>query len=690
MLAIAALIAWGLVPDGVTLTMRATLLPNVLAELGKQTGEVLESTPQFENEVLLVRVTGLPTETVLSAIASAAAGRWEKTARGRRLIPDTALRNKQETDAMKRQVEAIQKQIAQLTAVDPAIKSSITQNFGINTSKVLGELLKGINPRTLASVPVGGRIVFSTEPTQMQLPFGSNASQVISALVAQHNKEVQGRASDVAEAAGSGQPEMPEFMRQFVDRYTKPIGSVSKANLIFQRQASFFGQVSLDIYNEKGESAYTAQQLLGEMFNQPADDAALKPSTGTSTPIELSPDSVAIFSMQPDFRDGQIVAGKPIPAETLARLRKVTITDPLSLRATDEVLGWAAAEKKNVVALLPDAMMVDPLAYTKTMPTVEAFRTGLDRATLLRASELPGVTVLSPADPIEDRRNRVNRRSLEVLLSASAKKGIAGLLDLAEFARTSPSPTENGVLMLYSTVFMPEITSLTMVEASTWDGLRLFGNLGALPRKALADSRTISFSALPAGSLAPILFGASARPVTESADDGMLASMMAMMGGGSDGYKSEVTEIMPNGVPAAGSLSAAVKEESYATEVGTEAVNAVTMGRPIGADELAMYRLYTQDKNMAAMSAFMPKLKQLRVARRTRWTLTFRISPDRVIRQTLYDHRLDGARTVSGDALPADFEAEVAKQLAELKKSPLGSLGEMMRRGGAGRPPPVN
>ena len=705
MLALAALIAIGLAPDGITLTMRATPLPNVLAELGKQTGELLESTPQFENEVVLVRVNGLPAEAVLSAIASATAGKWEKTARGRRLVPDSAARTKQEREALDAKVESFRKQIKEMGAEATASKESAGAAPGeaatvevapasrsnyISSSKIFAELLNGVNPRTLASVPVGGRVVFSTQPTQMQGQLGANASQVIAALVAQHNEEVKGRANAAAETAGNGEPEMPAFMRQFVDRYTKPIASVSKANLVYVRNLAEFAQVSLEIYDEKGQTAYNAQQMLGDGFRAFGSDEPEKPTTGPSTPIELSPESSAIRGMQPDFRNGQVVAGKRPATDVLARLRNVTATDPLSLFPTDKLLGWATAKKKNIVAVLPDTMLAQTFGGPAAAATVEDVQRELSRAQTLRVIENGGITIASPADPVESRRNRVNRRALNVLLEANAQKGIAGLLDISEFAKTSPSPTENGVLQVYSIAFLPELITLATIDGANWDGVRLFGSLGVLPRKALADGKSIPFSSLVGAQLLPVLFGANARPVSETAGEGMMESMMAMMGGGSDGYKSEVTELMPNGIPNAGNLSAAVAEEFYATEAGEGDASGVSMQRPLGADELALYRLYTQDKSMAAMSAFMPKLKRLKVGKRSRWTLSFRISEDRVIRQTLYDHRLQGGAIVSGDSLPAEFEAEVAKKLAELKKSPLGSLGEMMRRGGQGGPPPVN
>jgi hypothetical protein len=279
------------------------------------------------------------------------------------------------------------------------------------------------------------------------------------------------------------------------------------------------------------------------------------------------------------------------------------------------------------------------------------------------------------------------------------KKTIPTLDNVAAYATRAPSPMEGGLGQVYVMMLVPGAFAQSMSGFTNWDALRFYGLLSPDSRRTLAGGGRIPYAMLTqaqSAQVAKMVFGMMANlsvedPNKKSEENGMM-SMLMMFGMGMSGgdFRTEPTEIMPNGLPGDGYVSANVVSDFFASPVmeGDDA----TAGplSVLGSEELAIFKMLREDKNYSQMAGFMPKIDRVKVGERSVWNLAFHVAPQTAMRTVLNDNRMpQNAKTVAMSDLPPAFQQRIAAKLEEVKKSPLGAIGGMMGAGGgAGTPPP--
>ncbi|MEZ0327037.1 MAG: hypothetical protein ACAH95_14145 [Fimbriimonas sp.] len=701
LLAIAILVTPFLQQDAlqkpVSFDIRASRLAVLVPELASKAGMALEVTPLVANEVVAVSAKEVPLRTLLEKIAGVASAEWRKEGEVLKLYPSVPARNRESNEELTRRLEDVRKAIAEKVKMLTPPKSTGKESpevRGLSNDAAITQLLRGIDPTPIARLNGGERVVYSTAPNAMQRPFGAGAGTIIQTMVNEHNAQV---AKIPAGSMDAEMDKMPDFVKKMMERQTRKITGAHKALLVVSKpNLGILDMTSLElrIYDADGKVAFSTSSTLGLPFagmDIPIPGQAPKtPLAQKQTPIAYAEDSKVLME---NFQGMSFSGGSmKLPPKLMEKLRRPDLTDPLSYMATDELFALSKLKGKPIVANVPDEIMGSiNMLVPGGKQTVESFEEDLKKGQDAILTETDGWLVVKPAKPTESRGNRTDRVALTTLIKAAVDKGVPTLDDVAAYALTSPSPMADGVGMLFAMVLVPGMFHQGMDGMTNWDALRFYGTLSPTQRQASTQGLRLPFNAMTPAQQSiwrKVAFGAGAAIRTgERKDDEMpfAFAMQAMMGGGND-YREEATELMPNGLPPAAVLSFGYTMQPMASPVSTG--GAATMGfmGVLGPDELALFKLFKDDPNMSAVSAFMPSLDKLRIGERGVITMMLQLPQEAFIRETLYDNKLpQNAQVASMTDLPPAFQKLVAERLEALKKSPFGSLGALM--GGMGRGP---
>ncbi|RYG38180.1 hypothetical protein EON81_04400 [bacterium] len=688
----------------VTVNLPATRLETALPAIGQAAGVKMEATAAMANEIMLVRVENVELETLLAKIAEAMAGEWKFDGTTYRLMPNVAIRNAEQRTELTAKIAAINKSLLEQINPPKPEKGSPEANYqeaeGVEEmqedgERTLAQIVALIGAPTLANMAPGARLVFADRPNGSQRPLPGNAMGLVAKLIKEHNASLANMPED-ADIPDS--PEIPEFVRKMMEARSKPIANPAKVILSIGGSTFSSGNAKLTFYAQDGtvmgqKEVYLAlgdggvMSMLRGRFGSTGEEAEDETAPlKKKTPVVYSDDTKALKE-QMGYSGGMKAALQMRMTLSPALQTKIFQPDqfdPLSFAPTDEIVAFAKLKGRPIVASIPDTA-VSLYGFEQNIEDLAAtWRNGEG----MKLTETDGWLVLRPSAPVENRTNLVSRPDLARLMGASLAKGFPSLEDIAAYSVNNPSAMENGVSQTYLMGFVPGMSGGMMNPfQSSWESYRLFGRLSSLQKTILRRGEPVPFTQLGGPALVTILFGAATRITEEGAAEKDVFSMAMDSVMASGGAEQEPTEVMPNGIPAGGYLTAAVREEPFATPAGEGLVKAPFAA--LGPDELAMFRFFTEDKNFKQYSEYMPKLDQLKIGRRTIWDLSFHVAKGQVIRATLMDHRMDAKSASFGsDGLPKELDDLVAKRLEAIKKSPMGAMGGMMGGMGGNRQKP--
>ena len=681
-------VAYAQFPSGsLNYECRATTVQTILADLSGRSKVSIEAVPELRNEVLVISVADQPLETILKGIAQCVEGDWRFQNGGLRLVVDADHRKK--TERKERQ--------AKLAAILEGIKDrakKADQNPLSSPEGLITKLLQGIDASALVDLGPNGRIVFSTEPTRMQLPLGSGATEQIDAFVKQHNANIPAASEGIDKALSKLDANQVEAIKSLTQDPTKTIGQIQKVVMVVTKLSLGIldmTQIQLKFYDPNGRVAFSAQSIFtlkGDEMSQLIESAtSKKKAESPTTPIEYSTDSKALLDSTKGMMMGSY--GLRFTPELLAKLLTPTKYDPLSFDVTDELLAYAKAKKKPLIACVPDtAGGLSFGSLTGGVKTVESIDQDLHSGKQMILVDDSKFLILAPSHPSFSRSIRLDRVVLETLLKRSEGKQIPSLDDLADYAKSAPDPAFGGIGQMYLTLLVPGGTQQSLEGSVNWNMLRLYAQLSPDTRIALRRGAKVLLGNLSPDQricLESIVYGAnSTLTVARSTKQETQPSFMKLISGASNqDYRDEPTEAVPNGITSDGTLDLNLSQEPFAFPINSNETRTMGAMAVLDADELAIFRMLREDKNMAQLSAFLPKFGQMKVGTRDVMTFVFHIAPDISAKQVLKDHRLpDTAQLVTEDNLPSDFQKLVNEKLDAFKKSPLGALTSLAGLGG--------
>lgn len=689
----------------------------LLAKLGKIVGANLETSMQTAGDVLVVRFQNVTAKEALDKIALAINGEWKPEENALRLIRPQANDNREAAAEQRERIVELQKDIkAQITALnkqseagkpdeDPEMAGAMAglPFGGAEHQKSILTLISRLNVADLASAMDGGRIVFASTPTRMQKLLPGNLTPIVNEIVTAHNAAAKARATaEKHEPDTDEERQLMEFVKAFgLFDEPKEVNTRPAKLLLVAETPQLFGgfTLKLRLYDVQGKVVLETSTMLGmgsfmEDAMEMANPKAKPAPGGEDLTIEFSKETKELSQlfggmMNPGGR-------KKISSELEAKLLRPDLYDPLSFGIAESLLASAKHRKVSLVAYLPDSTysMLEYFMDGGTS-TVNNFMNQMEQSESVKVEKSAGWYVLRPKQPYQARQDRIDRVGLARLVGAAKSKGTVGLDDIAAYAQTSPSPFGGASAALqYLMLFAPNAMQMGMTGMVDWEAVKFYGQLGLAQRQALIQGGRLSFAQLSPSQrflVEKMMFGPRADlqqidPNAPPAEGGFdfLKMMTSFMGGKQTDYRQEPTEIMPNGLPPNGYFTMRATKEPVAKAESDDPMLGHAM---LGADELALFRMFKDMPNGEMVAQMMPTIGQVRLGERTNYHLKFFAASDVALERTLQDNSVGaGGGLYTMDTLPADFKALIDKRYQALKKSPLGAFPNL----GVGRqiPPP--
>jgi hypothetical protein len=685
------------------------LFPLLSQKLGRQ----LLTTPQVENDVLYLRFKDRSADEVLAMISEITFGEWRQEGEAMRLVrpaqrldrtagrvehAERARRLTASLGAMQTSAAAArpwsEQEAARLAHQYQQLIEASQQGSNHNflerhlfsetpAGRALNDILHAVGVQTLASVPLHRRTVFALTPNRVQGPLPTSATEIVRRLVQQQASYSEAfgrlRKDDRSEYffAVAGAPYL----------LGDPSLGAGEALLIVTPQATTTA-VELRVFDTNGARILEATRSLTHP-EQPLEDSE------AAEPIFLSRLAEEFVSASRTFESGRLESGgrfamvsanpaggapvrfeatpSPIAAPSLSSdLRTVLLNpdqrDPHEL-ITHDVL--RALTNGDVAALLEDDMVSSLSTQLAQTPKRQARQ--LLAAYNVRHQD--GWTVVSPPLPYSSIRSNIDRAELAKLMQTLDTRKVVALDELARYAVATPRPlVRNGLDWVMTALINPSETSRLMEGLSSPGAVRIYGTLSPAQRTTLGAGKPVPFSHLTQQQrqwlLEDVLYGANQPMFAERFSNNLF---------------SERTEMIPNGVPLDGYLTATVERkmaiQAFNAQLGTSMF--------LTSERYAMIRYQTETPDFA-VGHKPAEFDRFRPAEEFAIALSFQLAPQLALSQNLRDFSVDASLQARDYAsLPAVLQAEVDKSLGLLRSAMSGSRITIGGGGGGRVIPPT-
>ena len=717
----------------VTLDIPAGPINKALDMISKEISVPLLLDRSLQKEIVVAHVADCPAGELMVKLADSVAGRWSQEGQGWRLLPDAGKRNAQakvENDARAKSILDTLKEMEKAPDFGKRKPDQAelkqAQDMFIAT-KAKASIIRSIGVNNLASILPGGRVVFSTRPTAMQRALSVTPDSIL-ALTNYHNLyEVSDESIESEGFPPDLSSEMTEMMKFFQNRMRRNSAKITvppaKVVVVAEHSnASAFMsigqgvQVKLRAYAQDGK-VVLEEDILNSGFGMFAAEAVSAPAgiedeeppvnqqeppvKEDKTPkLEFSERAKLILKSQ---TGGMGMFGDPeqmtANSDKLGKyFLKPYDLDPLELVHGEALRTYASMKKVNLVACLPDDLMVQGELNENT--TVQAMDEFLNDSEIMSSSTTEGWIVAGPAKAETARRQRLDRLSLQGILTNVQGKPEVPLDEIANFAFNNPNANESTLLMAYIPFGLKGMVISSLFEPVNWGMMRFYGSLPVAQRNLAKQSGRITISELgpdARAALNQMVFGASSvnfesgTPVEPPAmikDNPMLERMMSggfmFLTQSHSSFLDEPTEFLPNGLNGAGFIQIKGTQSPVLSPIDAKGkTNPLVTSMDIG--ELA----FVQTMTSASSEGWMPDLSRFLIGNRTKMEFTFHLRPDVRFKQQLQDDQYSDKKIYAAGQLPNDID----KQLSEKKekmKSLTSMFGGMGGFGGGNVKPPTH
>jgi hypothetical protein len=712
----------------------AARVPAVLESLSAAAGYSLVSSPELLNDVVLIRVEDVALGDLMKKLAAATTGKWLQEEGRLRLVRDQdgvkaeELRLlRQRTEALRKAQENVRKKVASAptltaTTADQLVQEGIALRKLFNAEedydpklyqrmdalrkrapggRALERMLLLISPERLAAIGPDQRQVFAVNPTPMQLPLGAGAQQVVGDLL-REQKAFREAASKVP-PPGKNADEEDEYdpIGFLVDQ---PPDSPIRKVLISVKRTGYSNNLQAEMRFLCEDGTYWGEWSTTLLSDRPEQDAESPQADSKDLPA-IKPDDTAVefgplgkqiiewsMSMMSSMESGDMLREWNVPEEIVSAFLQPEKTEPLSILTGDGLLFIARHEKKNLVAALPDNLMM-MFGYTRapSQVTIRQFKAFLGMSRDLVQDEADGWWTILPRDPTESRATRVDRSSLGALCRTAHSTGHIGLDDLAAFAIKNAEGSESSLMFSLMLVMGPRATMINM--SPDWNMLQIYGALNSYQRSVLGRGDAINLASLtPAQRQAlhrMVYYGESGFQMED--EDEMAAPVpigeVPSMVGGDVWMMEEPTESLPNGIPGTGLLS--VKVTSRPTFFPTGGIAAMMYGGGLSMNNLAMFIAMKDSPAAQEQEGEAFAIKSVRVGQSLVYDFTFAFTDKLNTKKRLTDKQVDQkSPSYALTDLPEPWKSEVEKLAAGYRESFKNMKPEYMPRPGRQNPPP--
>lgn len=476
-------------------TTRAVPLRKALAALSTLSGAALVSTPELDEEPVVLRLEHVPLKDAMAKIAEAFAGEWvrrDKWLELRRADRATELHKEalhQRALRLKKGLEAAlaaetyrgkpfdsavaAKQVSKLTAFWSG-ELAFPQDYYeylINSPirRLQPEALALLDPEELAAIRPGQRVVYSTDPNPLERPLRGLEDAI------QRFTEQEEILSDEIDRFGADPKVQKQLENTLGARLKASKAPVVTLEVMCDQRTGFNIRVTVLDDEDLIAGSFTG---FGEIW--PKMEPRPAPTGPEVTPGPIGQELKEL--MRPDGPK----FGKPLRSGLRQALLSPASTDPLAWMASDLFLGLSEKHGVNAVILPTERSEVgawQAFADGKTTLNTAQY--------IVRDMELTlagGWLVGRPVDPLEAQQTRLPRVALENYVKSVASSGFVAVADGARLEAQAGPYTDHALVSRPSLIL-----SLPRYPWRTPDDLRclaLIDSFGEESRRIDAASLT--------------------------------------------------------------------------------------------------------------------------------------------------------------------------------------------------------
>src|ERR1044072_1863139 len=201
----------------ITIDIPAARAKEVLAKLGQAAGVQMEPAANLRDEVFVVHAVNSTVQEIMDKIAQAESGRWSLQSGTYLLIRDSSTSVAQERSELRQRAAALSAAIAKMNETvkkqpvfgetaaqklydeNKRISNKVNQDASSGrpptgmrmsvdltatpTGRAIARLLANMDVNKLAQIGMNQRVVFSTQPTNVQLPIGSGGTNAFRSFI---------------------------------------------------------------------------------------------------------------------------------------------------------------------------------------------------------------------------------------------------------------------------------------------------------------------------------------------------------------------------------------------------------------------------------------------------------------------------------------------------------------------------
>ncbi len=546
----------------ISILSRGEPISSLLEEGSRQSGIQMEALPQTSGEIVLVSVKSITPEAFREKLALAIGASWKSDKGVFRLGRSLGLERAQEAaerhirvQEVSRAIQNLAKKVSQqpqfdakaaqnlatrVAALSAKYKGHLSDSPGLEASIALepespgGRLaisaIASLSPEQIADVPPGGRIVYSSNPTQVQRTLPPAVYPAIQRYVAEQQTYAQALNRAVPSSSWSNSwssllstnsPEAPETV------------------LVTTQRSPYNPSLTVHFMLANKDGVITSQpQVLLDIPGLTTSESDIAEGL-----IDPSPSSKRLLDGIKALQSGKTY----LEDQTIVHdLSNPETHDPLSFLIADGML--ASAKDQNLIACIPDDGFFNTL-FGITTPENKIDLKKFSHWLLGSCSVIHSKNwiVVTPRRQVTTRVGRVDRKLAGAFFRHSQDNDGASLEEMAEFVGHMPRNYMDTILPFLAFFVLPELNS--GINDRNVELLRVYGRLDPSQRAALQEQRTITVSSLTAASHEDLNY------LAFRADSPIRVTVTQRRGAppNAGGYKpslsTEITNALPGGVP---------------------------------------------------------------------------------------------------------------------------------------------
>lgn len=524
-------------------------LGRAIERLGAQIGQRLYVTANIRDEVVVIHVSDVDQNELLTKIAAVANAEWRSTPSGlvleRTPVRERELKEKSialRASKVEEYLRQFDKEIGasfttdQATAIANGIVEAAKRgevspvsadqralwNRG-PTARLAHRLLRTVALAELVDIPFAGRRVFALEPTKLQYPLGPGAKGAFAQFVEEQN----------VWAATVGTIANPPQLNIASNPLT---------------QKSVMAEVRTDYYLEVRRTEMDAALFCNLLRPSPsgrpetvfqvivpsARNAGIWQALG---PIKQVPDVPPLvrYVLNGVF-NLSLEEGKP---PTVAEFEQLYEPEKYDLAgAFADCVFTEFYPGDDFVGLVGDgSAFVLPYLFS-VEGSLERFERYLPGLADVVISKSQGWVTIAPSDPHRDTESRVPRAVLRQYLQSAKRSRSVTFEDIAAFNSRVNEPSTLAMIHLIAL----DVSGWQMSDSSSWHVSRLYGSLSFAQRRSLAEGGVVRYGDLPQSSKALFIALTTSKEIY-----GLVPVSPGLSRG--DGRHAEPTRVLSHGIP---------------------------------------------------------------------------------------------------------------------------------------------